>query len=209
MEQLKEMIKFGKADDTIRHVKELLDKGEAPQVLMQQAMIPAMDEVGDLFQNGEFYLPEMLVAANAMQKGIEVLKPLLMKGDVATSGKILLGTVKGDLHDIGKNIVSMVLEGAGFEVIDIGTDAPPEMFINAIEEHQPQIVGLSALLTTTMYTMKDTIEAIKDSGLRDQVKIMIGGAPINQEFADEIGADEYGFDAGHAVECIRTLTGSQ
>ncbi len=195
MQQLKEFVKTGKAPDAARRVKELLDGGESPEKIMRDALIPAMDEVGDLFQRGEYFVPEMLVAARAMQHGLEVLKPKLVETGVEAIGKVVVGTVKGDLHDIGKNLVVMSLEGAGFDVVDLGTDVPPDKFVAAIKEHQPQVLGLSALLTTTMMAMRDTIDVIKAAGLRDQVKIMIGGAPIRQEFADEIGADFYGPDS--------------
>ena len=194
MEKLKEYIKTGKAKETAERVKELLAQGANPETLMKEAMIPAMDEVGDLFQKGEYFVPEMLVAARAMQKGLEVVKPLLVKGGIKPMGKVLVGTVKGDLHDIGKNLVIMAFEGAGFEVVDLGTDVAPQKFVDAIKQHKPQLVGMSALLTTTMLAMKDTIAEINKAGLRKQVKIMIGGAPIRQEFADEIGADFYGPD---------------
>ena len=195
MDKLKEFIKTGKAKETAEQVKELLDKGISPEAIMKEAMIPAMDEVGALFQKGEFFVPEMLVSARAMQKGLEVIKPLLVKSGVKPIGKVVIGTVKGDLHDIGKNLVVMSLEGAGFEVIDLGIDVSPAKFIDAIKQHKPQVVGMSALLTTTMLSMKDTIEAIKSAGLRDKVKIMIGVAPVRKEFAEEIGADFYGPDA--------------
>ncbi len=205
MEQLKEMVKTGKVDDTVRRVREFLDRGTSPEVLMREAMIPAMDEVGDLFQSGEFFLPEMLVAGEAMQQGLKVLKPALVNSGVAPLGKVVMGTVRGDLHDIGKNIVAMALEGAGFEVIDLGNDVSPERFVSAIEEHKPQVIGLSALLSTTMITMKDIIDAIKDAGLREQIKIMIGGAPVRQEFADDIGADYYGPDSTSGMKYAREV----
>jgi len=195
METLKGLVKTGKAKETVERVKLLLEQGRDPEAIMRDGLIPAMDEVGDLFQQGEYFVPEMLVAARAMQQGLAVLKPRLVANGVKAVGKVLVGTVKGDLHDIGKNLVTMALEGAGFEVIDLGSDVTPDKFVAAIKEHRPQVVGLSALLTTTMLAMKDTIEAIKKAGLRDQVKIMIGGAPIRQEFADEIGADFYGPDS--------------
>ncbi len=205
MEQLKEMVKSGNIDDTIMHVKRLLDGGTDPETLMKGAMIPAMDEVGDLFQKGEFFLPEMLVAGEAMKKGLEVLRPALVKKGAKPLGKIIIGTVKGDLHDIGKNIVGLALEGAGFEVIDLGNDVAPERFVAAIREHNPHIVGLSALLTTTMIAMKDTIEAIKAAGFRDQVKVMVGGAPIRQEFADDVEADYYGPDSTSGMRYARKV----
>jgi 5-methyltetrahydrofolate--homocysteine methyltransferase len=195
MDKLKELVKAGKAKDTVARVEELLKQGKSPEAMMKDAMIPAMDEVGDLFQKGEYFVPEMLVAARAMQQGMNVLKPHLVKAGVKPLGKIMVGTVKGDLHDIGKNLVVMALEGAGFEVVDLGTDVAPAKFVEAIKQHKPQVIGLSALLTTTMLAMKDTIEAIKQAGLRKDVKIMIGGAPIRQEFCDEIGADFYGPDS--------------
>ncbi len=205
MEKLRNMVKSGNADETVILVNKLLDNGESPEMLMKKAMIPAMDEVGELFQSGEYFLPEMLVAARAMHKGLEVIKPLLVNSGVDPIGKMLIGTVKDDLHDIGKNIVTMAFEGAGFEVIDIGTDVPSEKFIEAIKEHKPQIVGLSALLTTTMFAMKDTVEAIKDAGLRDQIKIMVGGAPVNQEFANDIGADFYGPDSTSGMKYAKSV----
>jgi len=195
MKRLKELVKDGKAKETVAEVEALLAAGQNPELVMRDGLIPAMDEVGDLFQQGEYFVPEMLVAARAMQQGLAVLKPKLVASGMKPIGKIVVGTVKGDLHDIGKNLVTMALEGAGFEVIDLGSDVPPDKFVAAIREHQPQVVGLSALLTTTMLAMKDTIEAIKKAGLRDSVKVMIGGAPIRQEYADEIGADFYGPDS--------------
>ncbi len=195
METLKELVKTGKAQETAERVKTLLDQGADPEAIMREALISAMDEVGDLFQQGEYFVPELLVAARAMKHGLEILKPRLVQTGVEPMGKAVMGTVKGDLHDIGKNLVIMALEGAGFEVIDLGTDVDPEKFVEAVREHKPQLIGLSALLTTTMLTMKETIEAIKAAGLRNQVKIMIGGAPVSQEFADEIGADFYGMDS--------------
>jgi 5-methyltetrahydrofolate--homocysteine methyltransferase len=194
MEQLRQAIMKGKAKDAVDSVKRLLDAGGDPEKILKEAMIPAMDEVGDLFQRGEYFVPEMLVAARAMQQALEILKPGLIKSGVKPIGKVLIGTVKGDLHDIGKNLVIMSLQGAGFEVVDLGTDVPPAKFVDAIKQHQPQLIGMSALLTTTMLAMKDTIAAIKAAGLRDKIKIMIGGAPIRQEFCDEVGADFYGPD---------------
>jgi 5-methyltetrahydrofolate--homocysteine methyltransferase len=194
MDELKKSIMNGKADETAELVGKLLDEGKNPEAILKESMIPAMDEVGDLFEKGEYYVPEMLVAASAMQKGLEVLKPRLADSGVDPLGKIVIGTVEGDLHDIGKNLVTMTLEGAGFEVIDLGTDVPPDKFIDAIKEHKPQVLGMSALLTTTMLAMKDAIKAIEDAGIRDRIKIMIGGAPIRQEFCDEIGADFHGAD---------------
>lgn len=195
MEDLKELVKSGNAQGAADKVQEMIDNGENPEAIMKQGLIPAMDEVGDLFQKGEFFVPEMLVAARAMQQGLNVIKPKLVDAGIEPIGRVVIGTVKGDLHDIGKNLVIMALEGAGFEVVDLGTDVPPEKFVESIKENNPQVVALSALLTTTMTAMKDTIEAIKDAGVRDQIKIMIGGAPLRQEFADEIEADFFGPDS--------------
>ena len=203
MEQLREMVKTGKVDATAERVQALLDQGTSPEALLRQAMIPAMEEVGDLFQQGEYFLPEMLVAAKAMQNGLVVLRPALAKSGVKSSGTVVVGTVKGDLHDIGKKVLLISLEGAGFDVVDVGTDVSPESFIAAIHQHTPQLVGLSAMLTTTMFGMRDTIQAIEAAGLRDRVKIMVGGAPIRQDFADQIGADYYGPDATSGMKYAR------
>ena len=209
MKQLKELVMQGKANDTVKRVKELLGKGEKPEVILKEALISAMDEVGDLFQKGEYYIPEMLVAARAMKQGLEVLKPALVKGNLKPLGKVAIGTVKGDLHDIGKNLVGIALEGAGFEVIDLGTDVSPEKFVETIKKDGPQVIGLSALLTTTMLSMRDTIEAIKGAGLRSKVKIMVGGAPLRKEFADEIGADFYGPDSTSARNFARDVVSKE
>jgi 5-methyltetrahydrofolate--homocysteine methyltransferase len=209
MEQLREMVKTGKVDATEERVRALLDQGTSPEALLRQAMIPAMEEVGDLFQQGEFFLPEMLVAAKAMQNGLALLRPALAQTGVKATGTAVVGTVKGDFHDIGKKVLLISLEGAGFDVVDVGTDVAPQTFIEAITEHKPQLVGLSAMLTTTMFGMQDTIQAIEAAGLRDQVKIMVGGAPIQQDFADQIGADYYGPDATSGMKYARdTLAGA-
>jgi 5-methyltetrahydrofolate--homocysteine methyltransferase len=205
MEQLKEFVKTGKEKETAERVQTLLDNGQEPDAIMKKGLIQAMDEVGDLFHKGEYFVPEMLVAARAMLNGLEVLKPKLVDSGIKPIGKVLVGTVKGDIHDIGKNLVAMALEGAGFEVIDLGTDVPPEKFVEAIKERGPQVVGMSALITTTMLSMKDTVKAISDAGLRDRVKIMIGGAPVRQEFCEEIGADYYGPDSTSARKFARDV----
>lgn len=193
MERLKELVKTGRAPETVERVKVLLDEGKPPEAIMSQAFVPAMDLVGNLFQQGEYFLPEMMVAARAMQQGVEVLRPQMVASGIEPIGKVVMGTVRGDLHDIGKNLVIMSLEGAGFEVIDLGIDVEAGKFVEAVKEHNPQVLGISALLSTTMTEMKDTLEAVKAAGL--DVKIMIGGAPVNQQFCDEIGADFYGHDA--------------
>jgi 5-methyltetrahydrofolate--homocysteine methyltransferase len=169
------------------------------------ALISGMDRVGRDFKAGELFVPEVLVAARAMHAGMAVLRPLLAETGVPRVGTYVIGTVQGDLHDIGKNLVRMMLEGAGFEVIDLGTDVAPERFVTAVKEHRPQIVGMSALLTTTMVRMRDTIEALEAAGLREAVKIMVGGAPLTAAYAEQIGADAYAPDAATAVEVARSL----
>jgi corrinoid protein of di/trimethylamine methyltransferase len=203
MEKLREAVVAGKVSDTTDRVKELLQEGKDPEAMMKEAMIPAMDVVGDLFQKGEVYLPEMLMAAKAMKAGMEILKPGMVQGGSTSVGTVVVGTVTGDMHDIGKNLLSMSLEGAGFEVVDLGIDVPPARFVEAVKQHRPQVMGISALLTTTMISMKDTIEAIEEAGLRNTVKVMIGGAPVTQEFADEIGADFFGPDSTSGKDFAR------
>ena len=173
--------------------------------ILNEGMIAAMAEVGRLFEEGEYYVPEMLISARSMQAGLAVLKPLLMQANVKSAGKILAGTVKGDLHDIGKNLVCMMLEGAGFEIHDLGTDVSPEKFVAAVQEKEADIVALSALLTTTMPNMKATIEALREAGLREKVKVIIGGAPVTEGYAQQIGADGYSPDASRAVSLAKSL----
>jgi 5-methyltetrahydrofolate--homocysteine methyltransferase len=186
-------------------VQDGLDEGLAPEELLQGGLIAGMDEVGRDFKAGELFVPEVLIAARAMHAGMDVLRPLLADSDAMSAGKYLIGTVKGDLHDIGKNLVKMMVEGAGFETIDLGTDVDPQAFVDAVRENQPQLLGMSALLTTTMVQMKTTIEALEEAGLRDSVKIMVGGAPVTDAFAQEIGADAYAADAASAVDVARAL----
>lgn len=195
----------GKADAVREEVQAALNAGIAVPVILNEGMIAAISEVGRLFEIGEYYVPEMLVAAHAMQAGMNLLEPYLKQADVRSAGKVVAGTVKGDLHDIGKNLVTMMLKGAGFEIIDLGTDVAPEKFVEAVREQGAQILVLSALLTTTMPAMKATIEALTTAGLRDQVKVMIGGAPITQGYADLIGADGYSSDASRAIATARSL----
>jgi len=198
----------GDANAVKELVQQGIEEGLAAQALLNDGLIAAMNEVGRLFEEGEYFVPEMLVSARAMQAGMNLLRPILVEQDVKPMGRVVIGTVKGDLHDIGKNLVGMMLEGAGFEVIDLGMDVPEEKFLRAIEEHQPHLVGLSALLTTTMSNMKTTIEAIKAAGLRERVKIMLGGAPVTQTFAAQIGADGYAPDASQAVTLAKRLMGA-
>ena len=195
----------GDANVTPEKVKVALDAGLEPGLVLNDGMVSAMEKVGQLFEEGEYFVPEMLISARAMQAGLAVLKPHLVEANVQSLGKVVAGTVKGDLHDIGKNLVCMMLEGAGFEVIDLGTDVTPEKFIGAVQQHGAELVGLSALLTTTMPNMKTTIEAFSAAGLREQVKIMIGGAPVNDEYARSIGADGSAPDASRAVSLARGL----
>lgn len=188
-------------------VAEALNSGLSPDLILKEGLVAAMSEIGRLFENGEYFVPEMLVAARAMQAGLKVLKPALVDTGVKAIGRIVIGTVAGDLHDIGKNLVGMMLEGAGFEVIDLGTDIKPEAYVGAVREHQPEIVALSALLTTTMPNMEATIVALEEAGLRKRVKVIIGGAPVTEEYAGKIGADGFGCDASLAVKVARSLMG--
>jgi 5-methyltetrahydrofolate--homocysteine methyltransferase len=194
----------GEAEAVQTGVKAALAAGVAPEEILAKGLIAAMDEVGQRFEEGDLFVPEMLIAARAMQGGLHLLKPHLMKADVKAAGKVAIGTVKGDLHDIGKNLVAMMLEGAGFEVKDLGVDVAPEAFVNAAQEGA-QLIGLSALLTTTMSNMEVTIQALKAAGLRDQVKVFIGGAPVTQDYANKIGADGFAADASSATRMARQL----
>ncbi len=182
-----------------------LEAGLPVERIIQEGFIPTMAVVGDDFGAGRIYIPEMLIAARAMQAGMEVLKPLLVGGRVKSLAKVVIGTVQGDLHDIGKNLVGMMLEGGGAEVIDLGVDVPPLKFVSAVAEHKAQIVALSALLTTTMPGIGQTIKALQEAGLRDSVKVLVGGAPVTEAFARQIGADGYGADAAAAVKLIKSF----
>jgi len=195
----------GKMDEAKRLTQEALDRGESAGTILKEGLISAMDRIGVKFKNGEVYIPEVLIAARAMHAGMAILKPILSKSTGTMAGKVLIGTVKGDLHDIGKNLVVMMLEGGGFDVVDLGIDVPADKFVEAIKAHQPHVVGLSALLTTTMREMKTTIEVIEKSGLRNQVKMIVGGAPLTEKFAREIGADGYAPDAASAVDVVKSL----
>jgi 5-methyltetrahydrofolate--homocysteine methyltransferase len=191
---------------TAREVTErALAAGADPLKLVQEYMMPAMDEVGRRFENNDYFVPELLLAARAMKVSLELVRPLLVAGGVEPTGKVVIGTVKGDLHDIGKNLVAAMLEGGGYEVIDIGVNADPEKFVEAVKQSGARIVAMSALLTTTMPAMKTTIDALKQGGVRDNIKIMIGGAPTSEKFAQEIGADGYSESAAGAVSLVRSL----
>ncbi len=185
-----------------------LAAGVSAEEILNKACIPAMTEVGRLFEIGEKFVPEMLISARAMSAATAILKPLLAEAGVTQVGSIVIGTVAGDLHDIGKNLVSMMLEGAGFKVIDLGTDVAPAKFVEAVKANGPELVGMSALLTTTTKSIINTIEALKEAGVRDQVKVMVGGAPITQEFANKVGADGFAPDAGSAARVAKSLIGA-
>jgi 5-methyltetrahydrofolate--homocysteine methyltransferase len=195
----------GDAPEAATQVQAALEAGIAPGEILNKGCIAAMGEVGRLFEEGEMFVPEMLIAARAMQAGMNLLKPYLAEGEVVSAGRIVVGTVSGDLHDIGKNLVGMMMEGAGFEVIDLGTDVKPAAFVDAVREHKPNLIGMSALLTTTMPSMTATIEALTEAGLRDQVQVLVGGAPVTQSFADSIGADGYAPDASSASRRAKAL----
>lgn len=205
LEEIKEALMAGNANKVREGVSKALEEGIAPTTIINDALIAAMNVVGVKFKNNEIYVPEVLVAARAMHAGMEVVKPLLTGDSLKEKGTMVIGTVKGDLHDIGKNLVIMMMEGAGFKVIDLGIDVPAEKFVQAVEEHKPQVVGMSALLTSTMMQMKKTIEAL--AAYRDRIKIIVGGAPVTQKFADEIGADGYAPDAASAVDKVKELLG--
>jgi 5-methyltetrahydrofolate--homocysteine methyltransferase len=197
----------GKAQEVKELTQKALDEGVSPGEVLNGGLIKGMNVVGERFKNNEFYVPEVLIAARAMHSGMDILKPKLAESGVEPIGKVLLGTVKGDLHDIGKNLVAMMLEGAGFEVIDLGIDVPPEKFVQAVNEQGGDVIAMSALLTTTMTQMKTTLEALEEAGVKSKVKTLIGGAPVTQNYADEIGADGYARDAASAADKAKELLG--
>ncbi len=204
---LAEAIINGRKEEAEQITKQALDEGLPPTKVLNEGLIKGMSVVGEKFKNNEFYVPEVLIAARAMKSAMEILRPMLTESGVEPVGRVAIGTVKGDLHDIGKNLVAMMLEGGGFQVIDLGIDVGPEKFIQVVTDQEVQIVAMSALLTTTMPSMKVTIDALKEAGLRDKVKILIGGAPVTQAYADEIGADGYARDAASAVDKAKELLG--
>jgi len=203
--EISQNILEGQSKQTVDNIKIALEQGYHAETILNEGMVSAMSEVCRLFEEGEYFVPEMLISARAMQEGLAVLKPALSKADVQPSGKVVIGTVAGDLHDIGKNLVGMMLEGAAFEVIDLGSDVSPESFVDAIKTTGAQIVAMSALLTTTMVNMKAVIDAIQNAGLRSKVKIIVGGAPLTPQYAEEIGADGYSPDASKAVALVKNL----
>jgi 5-methyltetrahydrofolate--homocysteine methyltransferase len=205
LKEIYESIINGEQAEAVKNVQQALAEGISPVDILNEGMVKAMAEVGRLFEEGEYFVPEMLIAARAMQSGLAIIKPQLVKANVKSSGKVLAGTVKGDLHDIGKNLVCMMLEGAAFEVVDLGSDVSPDKFVEAVKSSGANIVAMSALLTTTMPNMRVTIEALKAAGLRDKVKVLVGGAPLTEDYARKIGADGYSSDASKAVAVAKTL----
>ncbi len=205
LQLITETLITGDAEKLQELVQAAVDAGVPANEILQKGLIAGMDIVGEKMESGDMFIPEVLMSARAMSISVEILKPLLAAGEGASAGKVVIGTVKGDLHDIGKNLVVMMMESAGFEVIDLGVDVDPAKFVEAIKENKPSIVGLSALLTTTMPMMRKSIESIEESGLREGLKIIVGGAPVNQAFADEIGADGYAPDAGSASKMAKSM----
>jgi 5-methyltetrahydrofolate--homocysteine methyltransferase len=207
LQKIFEELQKGNFKDMPRLIQEALDEGISPSKILSDGLVAGMDVVGEKFRSDEIFMPEVLISARAMQAGMDVLRPKLIETGAKLAGKIVLGTVKGDLHDIGKNLVGMLLEGAGYQVIDLGTDVPTEKFVDAVKSNRPNILGLSALLTTTMPMMKAAIESLIEAGVRDRIKIMVGGAPVTEKFAKDIGADGYAPDAASAVAKARELIG--
>jgi 5-methyltetrahydrofolate--homocysteine methyltransferase len=207
-DQLKQAVIDGQGDIVLALTQALLATGVSAREILDEALLPAMAVVGERMRSGECFIPEVLLSARTMQGALELLKPHMVEGDSASYGTVVIGTVEGDLHDIGKNLVAMLLQGAGFEVVNLGTGVTAAQFVAAVREHDAQIIGMSALLTTTLPRMKETIEAVTAAGLRDTVKVMVGGAPVTAAFAAEVGADGYGANAGMAVERARTLLGA-
>ena len=195
----------GDRDKVKTNVNAAISAKIAPAVILQNSMIASMAEVGKRFEEGEYYVPEMLIAARAMKEGLAILKPMLKEANVQSAGKVAAGTVRGDLHDIGKNLVCMMLEGAGYEILDLGTDVTPEKFVEAVRDNHADFIAMSALLTTTMPNMQQTVDALKAAGIRDKVKVMIGGAPVTENYARQIGADGYAADASRAVALAKSL----
>jgi len=205
--KMAESLIAGNIDEVVNLTKEALDGGAAPSDVLDQGLLAGMDVVGQRFKAEEMFIPEVLRCAKCMHGAMEILRPLLAETGAESIGTLVIGTVKGDLHDIGKNLVGMMFEGAGFEVVDLGIDNEPQVFVDAIKEHNAKLIGMSALLTTTMPKMGETINAIKEAGIRDQVKILVGGAPITAAFAEEIGADGYASNAASAVDKGKELMG--
>jgi 5-methyltetrahydrofolate--homocysteine methyltransferase len=208
LQALARAILEGKRNEAVVLTQKLVDAGVTPKQILDEGLIAGMSVAGEKFKNGEYFVPEILVAARAMKASMEILRPLLVATDVQPIGTMVIGTVHGDLHDIGKNLVAMMMEGAGFKVVDLGVDVPAEKFIEAAKEHNAQIVGMSALLTTTMTYIPEVIKAFDEAGLRPKVKLIVGGAPVTQEWANQIGADAYAPDAATAVDRCKELLGA-
>ena len=208
LEQISAAVIEGNLDDIVDLTEDALDEDLSAEEILNKGLMPGMDYVGVEFKAGNMFVPEVLRSARTMLNSMGILKPLLAESGVQMVGKVLLGTVKGDLHDIGKNLVGMMCEGAGFEVKDLGKDVAPEAFVEAVKESEPDVVGMSALLTTTMRAMGNTINVLEEAGVRDKVKVMIGGAPVTQAFADKIGADGYASNAAAAVELAKKFVGA-
>jgi len=204
-DQIKQAIIDGNADTVNALTQALLATGVPAKEILDGALLPGMEVVGERMRSGDCFIPEVLLSARTMQGALDILKPHMLAGESTSAGTVVLGTVEGDLHDIGKNLVGMMLQGAGFEVVNLGTGVTAEAFVGAVREHQPQILGMSALLTTTLPHMAETLVALREAGLRDSVKVMVGGAPVTQAWADEVGADGYGANAGMAVERAKAL----
>jgi 5-methyltetrahydrofolate--homocysteine methyltransferase len=204
---INESLQKGDHEKVAELTRQAIDEGLTADEILNDGLMSGMEIVGQKFGAHEIFLPELLLAARAMNAGIDLLKPLFIAGEMPTLGKVVIGTVKGDLHDIGKNLVGIMLKGAGYEVIDVGADVAPSVFVDAAEKEGASVVGLSALLTTTMIGMKDVVELVRSRGLNDQIKVVVGGAPLSKEFAAEIGADAYGYDAGNAVDIVKELVG--
>lgn len=207
LEPVYKAILSGAKEEAVAAAKTAVDQGVDVSVILNEGLIAAMREVGRLFEKNQYFVPEMLISARAMQSALAVLRPYLVDADVQPVGKLVVGTVQGDLHDIGKNLVAMMVEGAGFEIIDLGTDVEPDQFVKAVRDHQADLVGLSALLTTTLPMMEKTIQALEEAGLRERVKVMIGGAPATPDLAEKIGADAYAPDASQAAAMAQQLLG--
>ncbi len=205
LDEIKDKLLCGDDEKVADLTRQAIEKGLPPKEILDGALIPGMGTAGEQFKAHEMFLPEVLMAARAMHAGMDKLKPLLDREGAPHVGRVVLGTVQGDLHDIGKNLIAIMLRGAGFEVIDLGTDVSPESFVEAIMQHQAAVVGMSALLTTTMPVMKQVVDLIDQQRLSGKVKTVVGGAPVTQAFASEIGADAYGFDAAHAADCVKSL----
>lgn len=211
MEMLKEIaekVEAGRQNDVKALVESCIEKGVSVSDILNQGLVAGMNSIGVKFRENEVFVPEVLVAARAMKAGLEIIKPILLREKVQSKGTVVMGTVLGDLHDIGKNIVCYMLQGAGYDVVDIGIDAPADKFISAARESGARVIGLSSLLTTTMVYMKDVMDALREAGLGDKVKVMVGGAPVTQAFADDIGAHGYAPDAASAVDVVKRLLGN-